>query len=107
MPDARELFDAVRHLRPIILTGCPRGGWAEMQKLAWAAEHFPGTPMVVCRARDKCDYCVPGDILIDDRPQYRDRWEKAGGAFIHHTSAKESISELRPQLPADELENLR
>jgi hypothetical protein len=63
--------------------------------------------MEVCRALYKCDYCVPGDILIDDRPQYRDRWEKAGGAFIHHTSAKESISELRSQLPADELAKVR
>ncbi|HEX8421607.1 MAG TPA: hypothetical protein VF638_16485, partial [Sphingomonas sp.] len=27
MPDAMVLFDAVRHLDPIILTGLPRGDW--------------------------------------------------------------------------------
>ena len=28
MPDARVLFDAVKHLRPTILTGLPVGKWA-------------------------------------------------------------------------------
>lgn len=95
MPDARELFEAVRHLRPIILTGCPIGGWAEPQKIAWAVEHFPGTPMITCMARDKRLYCQPGDVLVDDRDQYRERWEAAGGIFVHHTSAETSIAQLR------------
>lgn len=43
MPDAMELFEAVRHLNPIILTGLPRGNWAADQKVRWAAEYFPGT----------------------------------------------------------------
>lgn len=95
MPDARELFDAVAMLRPVILTGCPRGGWAEPQKLAWAREHFPGIPMVTCMSRDKRDYCQLGDVLIDDRPHYRAKWEGAGGVWITHTSAENSLSELR------------
>lgn len=94
MPDARDLFAAVEHMRPIILTGCPRGEWAQPQKLAWAAEHFPGTPMIVCMAHDKRLYCKPGDILVDDRTKYRDLWEEAGGVFVHHTSAAESIAAL-------------
>ncbi|KIC42260.1 hypothetical protein RA27_02430 [Ruegeria sp. ANG-R] len=94
MPDARELFDAVSHMRPIILTGCPRGGWAEPQKLAWANEHFPGVPMVVCMSGDKRKYCQPGDTLIDDRPQHRSKWEGAGGVWITHTSAESSIAQL-------------
>jgi len=91
MQDARQLYEAVRHLRPIILTGCPMGGWAEAQKLGWAAEHFPGVPMITCMSRNKRDYCQPGDILVDDLLRYRDRWEGAGGVFIHHTSAAGSI----------------
>jgi len=42
MDDARVLVDGVRHLNPTILTGCPRGTWAQGQKVEWAAEHFPG-----------------------------------------------------------------
>ena len=41
MPDAMELFEAVRHLDPIILTGLPRGNWAADQKVRWAAQYFP------------------------------------------------------------------
>jgi hypothetical protein len=41
MPDALTLFEAVRHLDPIILTGLPRGDWAAPQKAKWASEHFP------------------------------------------------------------------
>ncbi len=28
LPDAMELYSAVRQLGPVILTGCPRGRWA-------------------------------------------------------------------------------
>src|SRR5687767_10330419 len=46
MPDAMELFDAVRNLNPVILTGLPRGNWAAEQKVRWAAEHFPGIRII-------------------------------------------------------------
>ena len=92
--DARELFDAVAHLHPIILTGCPIGGWAEQQKVAWAAEHFPGTRIITCMSRNKRDHMRRGDILVDDYLKYRDLWEERGGVFIHHSSARSSIVAL-------------
>jgi hypothetical protein len=94
-PDARLLFDAVAHLHPIILTGCPMGGWAEPQKVEWAAEHFPGTEIITCMSREKYLHMQPGDVLVDDYLKYRDRWEEAGGIFIHHTSAKSTIAALK------------
>jgi len=48
MADARVLFDAVKHLKPTILTGLPEGSWSAPQKVEWAAEHFPGVPIVTC-----------------------------------------------------------
>lgn len=100
MPKARELFDAVKHLRPIILTGCPRGEWAELHKLQWAAEHFPGVPMVVCKSRNKRDYCQPGDILLDDWPKYRDFWEEAGGRFIlFNGDVTKALADIANALP--------
>lgn len=89
--DARELFDALAHLEPTILTGCPGGGWAEPQKVAWAGVHFPGTPIITCRARDKPDHCQPGDVLVDDQARHRDPWTEAGGVFVLHRSATESV----------------
>lgn len=53
MPDARVLYEAVAHLNPIILTGCPMGGWAQAQKLAWRNKHFPGVPMITTLSKDK------------------------------------------------------
>ena len=101
MPDAMELFDAVRHLRPIVLTGLPRGGWAAPQKERWAAEHFPGTPIITTMARNKRDHARPGDVLVDDQERYRDLWEGARGVFVHHTSASATIDALRPLFGLD------
>ena len=95
MADAMDLYEAVAHLKPIILTGCPEGGWAETQKIAWAAHHFPTAKMVTCRSKDKHLHIMnPGDVLVDDYLRYRELWEKAGWIFIHHASAKESIRQL-------------
>ena len=94
MRDARQLFDAVAHLDPIILTGLPRGNWAAGQKVRWAAEHFPGTRIITCMARDKRDHAERGDILVDDQLRHRERWEETGGLFIHHRSAADTLAEL-------------
>jgi hypothetical protein len=95
LPDAFELYEAVRAKGPIILTGMPHGKWAEPQKRAWAARHFPGVPVITTSAALKREHCHPGDVLVDDRDQHRKLWEAAGGLFIHHTSARSSIEALR------------
>ena len=93
--DARQLYDAVAHLNPIILTGCPEGGWAEAQKIAWAQRHFPDVPMITCASKDKWRYLRnPGDVLVDDYVKYQYLWEEAGGIFVHHTSAEQSVERL-------------
>lgn len=94
MPGAMTLFNAVRHLHPVLLTGCPMGGWAEPQKHAWAAQHFPGTKIITCMARDKRLHMQPGDILVDDTLKHRHLWEEAGGLFVHHISAVSTLARL-------------
>lgn len=100
MPDAQALFDSVEHLRPTILTGLPLGTWAAPQKVAWAERHFPGTPIITCMARDKVRYMEPGDVLVDDREDHRDKWEVAGGLFVHHRNAAQSLDELAASFPS-------
>ena len=95
LPDARHLVDSVHHLDPIILTGLPIGKWAEPQKRAWVERHFPGLQVITTLARHKSKYCSPGDVLVDDRPKYADAWEEAGGVFVLHLSAEESLEALR------------
>ena len=97
--DAMELFEAVKHLDPIILTGLPRGNWAADQKVRWAAQHFPGTRIITTMARDKRDHAKEGDVLVDDQLRHRHRWEEAGGIFVHHRSAAETIEQLGAWFP--------
>ncbi len=100
MPDAMVLFDAVRHLNPTILTGCPFGDWAPGQKLDWAAEKFPGTQMITCMAREKITHLEkPGDILVDDKTKFQAIWEEGGGTFVHHTDAVSTIAKLKELRP--------
>src|SRR4051812_43498023 len=95
MPGATELFEAVRHLDPVILTGLPRGNWAADQKVRWAAEHFPGTRIITCMAVDKRNHAQEGDVLVDDTLKHRHLWEQAGGIFIHHRNVQDSLRELK------------
>jgi len=100
MPDARLLFDAVKHLQPTILTGLPMGNWAAAQKVEWAAEHFPGLPIITCMARDKHKHMHPGDVLVDDREKHRQAYEAAGVVFIHHRKAEDSLRLLAKIYPS-------
>lgn len=97
MPDAMELFNAVEHLKPTILTGCPWGNWAQPQKLAWRDKYFPHTEMICTNSRDKRNSMVDGklNILIDDLEKFKHLWEEQNGVFILHKNAKDSILELK------------
>ena len=100
MPDAELLFDAVKHLKPTILTGLPLGNWAAAQKVEWAAEHFPGVPIITCMARDKHLHMHPGDVLVDDRDKHRAGYEEAGVVFVHHKNAEDSLRQLAKLFPS-------
>lgn len=100
LPDARVLFDAVKHLKPTILTGLPLGNWAAPQKIEWAAEHFPGVTIVTCLAQDKHLHMHPGDVLVDDREKHRAAYEEAGVVFVHHKNAADSLRQLAKIYPS-------
>jgi 5'(3')-deoxyribonucleotidase len=100
MSDSRRLFDAVKHLKPTILTGLPMGNWPAPQKIQWAAEHFPGVPIITCMARDKHLHMHPGDVLVDDREKHRAAYEAADVVFIHHKNAEDSLRQLAEIFPS-------
>ena len=101
MPDAMELFEGVRHLHPVILTGLPRGNWAADQKARWAAQYFPGTRIITTMARDKRNHAREGDVLVDDQLKHRHLWEEVGGVFLHHRSARDTLEQLAMYFPID------
>ncbi|MDR3764023.1 MAG: hypothetical protein P4M01_08020 [Acidobacteriota bacterium] len=97
LPDADVLVEGVIAMgfQPVILTGLPRFMDAAEQKVRWAERHYPGVKMITCSARLKSLHGKPGDVLIDDWDRFRPEWERMGGVFIHHSSAEESLHELR------------
>jgi hypothetical protein len=80
------------------------GNWAAPQKERWAAEHFPGVPIITTMARKKHLHMEPGDVLVDDRDNHRKLWEDAGGIFIHHKNARDSIRQLTEIYPSVRVE---
>src|SRR3712207_8400745 len=92
MPDAMELYEAVRHLKPVILTGLPRGNWAEPQKRRWAERHFPGVEVITTTAALKREYCRHGDALVDDRDKYRHLWEDRKSTRLNSSHANISYA---------------
>ena len=102
MPDAMELWNAIKFLDPRILTAIPRVSTrpsAGSEKRRYIAAHF-GEHVIVNlspSAAAKIRFYRPGtkDILIDDRKDTIDTWNNAGGIGIFHTSANNTINQLR------------
>lgn len=102
MPDADELVQGVINLGfdPIVLTGIPSkdgSDWAIGQKVRWYADHYPDLPVITCKSKDKLMHMIEGkhNVLIDDWTQHKKAWENAGGTFIVHTSAADSLAQLK------------
>lgn len=81
-----------------ILTGLPSYGFdkAEKEKKQWLKNHYGIEDGVICcLSKDKQIYGKPKDVLIDDRPQNIERWVEMGGIGILHTSAEDTIRQLK------------
>lgn len=98
--DYRVLWSFALPHHPTIITGIPHSvAEAADNKRAWVQQWLHPTPAVICcRSREKSKFCSPGDILVDDRPRYQPLWEAAGGIWITHHSAAESVAALRDLL---------
>ena len=66
-------------------------------KTIWVNKHIHPKPIVTStlRGADKAVYARPSHILIDDRKSNIDAWTKAGGIGILHTTAENTIEELK------------
>ena len=64
-------------------------------KIKWVEQNIPGTPLLLKSAELKQLYASSNSILIDDRADNIQRWNEAGGIGILHTSAADSIQQLK------------
>ena len=101
LADGRELWAQVGALQPTILTGLPLGRWAEPHKRTWCTRELgQDVPVITCMSRDKHsrareaapEEAVP--VLIDDRNSLREKFESAGGVFIHYTGTESAMAQL-------------
>ena len=98
MADAMTLWNYVKKYNPQILTaqGNPAYG-AEPQKRQWIADKFGSNVNVIVtqKSREKAQHAAPNRILIDDRDKAIGPWREAGGIGILHTSAADTIRQLK------------
>jgi len=98
MPDAHQLWNHIKDYNTEILTATgPTDLGASQQKVAWFPEKFgKGTKVnVVDSSNDKAIFAAPNHILIDDKDKSINPWIAQGGIGILHTSAANTISELK------------
>ena len=99
IPDARELWNYIKQYNPNILTATGKAFAKEVdeQKREWVKKHFSGydTIYTVIASGQKAKFAWPDSILIDDREKSIGPWRDKGGIGIHHTSAKNTIAELK------------
>jgi hypothetical protein len=84
MPKGRKLWSQIQQYSPIILTGIPRGSsTAVEQKIRWCQRELgPNVQVITCATKDKPNYCMYNSILIDDRIDNFNNWNKKGGKFV-------------------------
>jgi hypothetical protein len=95
MPDMLELWDFIEPHKPIILTGVPKSvPEAAENKRAWVVKNLGPQPMICCPSKEKSKFCNIGDVLIDDWDKYKHLWLAAGGRWVTHTNAADTIKQL-------------
>ena len=95
MPDGQKLWNYIKPLKPEILSAPSREESSRIGKAVWVKYKLPGTKLILRYAKQKQQLATPESILIDDRQVNIDQWEAAGGIGILHTSADNTISQLK------------
>ena len=98
LPDAVKLWKYVRKYKPNILTATGKPVEKnDAQKRKWVEEHLSGYNQVhtVVASANKAKWAWPDAILIDDRMKSIGPWRQKGGIGILHTSADDTIKQLK------------
>ena len=110
MPDAHDLWRFIGKFDPFTLTAVPRqnesrgpiADRAPDDKKIWMKKHFRVSENRIYAVKriNKSNFAVDGrdkrpNILIDDHAKNIEAFKKAGGLGIVHTSARNTIKELK------------
>ena len=95
MTDGKQYWDYIKKYDPIILSAPSRNEESKYGKRIWKKRNMPTNKMILVPAWKKQEYASPTSILIDDREKNIQQWEDAGGIGILHTSAANTIEQLK------------
>ena len=95
MSDGLEYWNYIKQYNPILLSAPSKDKSSRLGKRLWVKNNIPGTKLVLAYAQDKQKYAAPNHILIDDRPSNIEQWRSQGGIGILHTSAANTIQQLK------------
>ena len=104
LPPMVDMYDLIAYIKH---TGCPweiltAAGVVNRElvvfdKKSWIKKYVDPSVVVNCTftGSQKAAYAMKKNVLIDDRPKNIEAWENAGGIGILHTSAADTIEQLK------------
>ena len=95
MEDGKQYWDYIKNYDTELLSSPSRSSTSRLGKRLWVRNNMPGVKLTLAQAAKKQNYAAPNHILIDDRPSNIDQWKSQGGIGILHTSAADTISQLK------------
>ncbi len=95
MEDGKNYWDYIKDYDVELLSSPSRSQVSRLGKRLWVRNNLPGIRLTLAQARNKQNYAAPNHILIDDRKSNIDQWISQGGIGILHTSASDTIKQLK------------
>jgi 5'(3')-deoxyribonucleotidase len=95
MPDGKTLWNYIKGYNPYILTAPSMDPGSKQGKTEWVARLDNMKKIYFKPARFKQELSAKNRILIDDRADTIERWRSKGGIGILHTSAEDTINQLK------------
>ena len=95
MSDGERYWDYIKDYDTQLLSSPSRSNTSRLGKRLWVRNNMPGVKLTLAQAYLKKNYAAPNHILIDDRKSNIDEWRAEGGIGILHTSAADTIRQLK------------
>jgi hypothetical protein len=95
MSDGKQYWDYIKDYDTELLSSPSRSSTSRLGKRQWVKNNMSGVKLTLAQAYLKRNYAAPNHILIDDRKSNIEEWRANGGIGILHTSAADTISQLK------------
>jgi hypothetical protein len=95
MSDGHQLWDYISPYNPTLLSAPSKEESSKIGKRVWVKRNLPGAKLILRPASQKQQFSGENQILIDDRVDNIEQWKSKGGIGILHTSASDTIKQLK------------